>query len=372
MPKFSDVFNAQHTQYIVNCLSKICDQDIQHLLNKDRYHYEDFAKLISPAASQHLEAFALKAKNLTQQRFGNTMQLFAPLYISNFCYNSCSYCGFSMELDIPRTVLSEQEIERECSLLNQKGFDNILLLTGEAPNAAGTSTIAKAVKQLKQQVSAVGIEVQPLKESEYREVIDAGADYLAIYQESYHPETYESVHKAGKKRNFNYRLNTPDEGGKAGFFKLSIGALLGLYDWHYEALAIAQHLAYLEKHYWKSKLGIAIPRLQPFAGCFKPKYPVSDKELVQFIIAFRLVFPDLSISLSTRESAQLRNHLIHLGITDMSAESKTEPGGYSGKQALKQFETDDSRSLDEICNMLKTQGFDAVLKDWDACFSKTH
>ena len=344
------------------------DQNIQNALSKTNLDLSDFCALISPKADNYLETMATKAQNITRNRFGYGVALFAPLYISNFCYNQCVYCGFSMELDIKRHLLSDTEIHKEAKLLKEKGFDHILLLTGEAPNKAGVSEIAKAIGILKNYVSEVGIEVQPMKEEQYKTLIDAGCDYLAIYQETYHKETYKEVHKAGKKRNFNYRLDAADRGGRAGFYKLNVGALLGLYDWHYEAIALFDHIKHLEKHYWQSKLSLSIPRLRPFAGCYSPKHPISDKDLLKFILAMRLCFPDLGISLSTREPAKLRDNLISICITQMSAESKTEPGGYSGKEALKQFEISDSRSLASICQLLEKKGLEPILKDWDKAY----
>lgn len=365
MNSFSKIFNPQKTQTKTNALPKISSSDVEKILQKKSFNYGDFPALISPAAKDHLEHMAQRSKHITRQRFGYTMGIFAPLYLSNYCYNNCSYCGFSRDLKIPRNTLTQTELEQEAAILKLKGFDNLLLLTGEAPDEVGLKEFISAVQTLKRYVSAVGIEVQPMKQNDYETLIKAGCDFLAIYQETYHPETYKHVHTLGKKRNFNFRLDTADRGAKAGFYKINIGALLGLYDWRYEALAIAQHLKHLQQNYWQSKLGLSIPRIKPFEGSFSPNHPVSDSELLQFICAFRLVFPDLNISLSTREPAHLRNHLIHIGITEMSAESKTEPGGYSGKETLKQFETDDKRSLLNLLEFLKSQGIDPMTKDWE-------
>ena len=368
MSVFSEVFDEERCLKDFFKLNQYTHTDVSLALNKNNLNLEDFNALISPISDHFLEEMAQKAQKITRNRFGYGVGLFAPLYISNYCYNQCVYCGYSMELDIKRTHLTDKEIHQEAKLLKEKGFDHLLLLTGEAPNKVGALEIQSAVAILKEYVSEVGIEVQPLKENEYKDLMRSGCDYVAIYQETYHKETYREVHKAGKKRNFNYRLDAADRVGKAGFYKINVGALLGLFDWRYEAIALAKHIKHLEKTHWQSKLSLSVPRLRPFAGCYTPKHPISDKDFLKFMLAMRIMFPDLGMSLSTRESSVLRDHLSHLCITQMSAESKTEPGGYSGKKALKQFEISDSRSLSSICKLLEDKGLEPIFKDWDRAF----
>ncbi len=331
---------------------------------------DDFPYLISPAATDCLEEMAQRANKLTIQRFGKTMGLFIPLYLSNECYNNCSYCGFSMDLKYARKTLSDSEILQEAGLIKEKGFDHLLILTGEAPKTVGVDYIENAVRLLKPFFSSIGIEVQPLKTEEYTRLLSSGVDSLTVYQETYHVPSYKKHHITGKKRLFDHRLDAMDRGGEAGFYRMTIGSLLGLYDWRFEALAIAAHLQHLQQKYWQTKLGISIPRIKNMLGDFKVDYPVSDQDMVQFVTSFRLVFPDLSISISTRESAEFRDAMLPLGITDMSAESQTNPGGYSGSEEEAQFELSDHRSLDEILYMLSKNGYDPMIKNWDRSFIK--
>ena len=343
--------------------------DIHHLSQKHNFTLADLPALLSPQALAQLEPFAQKAKQITTQRFGNTMQLFVPIYLSNECFNTCTYCGFSFENKYTRKTLTDDEILKEGLLLKERGFQHILLLTGEAPKTVGTDYIVNAIKLLKPHFSSIGIEIQPLSEDDYKRVIQAGADNLTVYQETYHRESYKKYHTYGKKRLFSHRLESAERGARAGFYKINIGALLGLYDWRYEAIAVAHHLSYLMKHYWKTKYAVSFPRITDMYGGFKPEYTVPDSALAQLIVALRLIFPDLVITLSTRESAELRNNLLHLGITQMSAESDTAPGGYSDSGAEEQFKISDERSLEEIKALLQKNGFEPVLRDWDSCIT---
>jgi 2-iminoacetate synthase len=270
-----------------------------------------------------------------------------------------------MERNYKRVILSDDEIIKEGQLLREKGIDHVLVLTGEAQKQVGSDFIQNAVKLLHPHFSSVGIEVQPLTVNEYKNQIQSGADQLTIYQETYHPEYYKKYHLKGNKSNYSYRLDTPDRGGEAGFFKMNLGVLLGLYDWRYEAIALAYHVHYLQQHYWKSKLAVSFPRIKNMGSSFHVPFEVDDKTLVKLICMFRLMFPDIGITLSTREPAALRNQLIALGITTISAESKTEPGGYSGKEAHGQFEISDERSVLEMKHVVSELGYDPVMKDWD-------
>ncbi len=352
---------AQYT-----ALDQIQDQDVAATLRKSILGSHDFHTLISPAAAHYLEPMAQRAQQLTHQRFGKAMQLFIPMYLSNLCYNKCTYCGFSVEHKYPRVILSDKEIVAEGQLLAKKGFQHLLLLTGEAEDKVGVDYIVHAIGLLRPMFASIGIEVQPLSEADYRKVIAAGADGLTLYQETYHPESYQKHHLAGKKKHFSKRLQALEDGAKAGFHKINIGALLGLYAWRYEALALSAHLDYMKKKYWQSQYMISFPRIQEMFGEYNPAYDVRDQDLVQLICAFRLCFPDLGISLSTRECATLRDNLVGLGITQMSAESNTAPGGYSGMDSESQFDIADHRPLPLIQDMLKRKGYDPVVKNWDA------
>ncbi|RAP33685.1 2-iminoacetate synthase ThiH [Candidatus Marinamargulisbacteria bacterium SCGC AG-410-N11] len=337
-------------------------------LKQSTFSLSDLPTLISPAASQFIESLAQRSYQITRQRFGNMMQLFVPLYLSNECYNHCTYCNFSIHLDYPRKTLTDDEIIENGKLLKSKGFNHILLLTGEAPKTVDVNYIGHAIKLLSPLFSSIGVEIQPLKQSEYEYLIKQGCDSLTVYQETYEPDIYKQYHLTGKKRLFENRLYTPEEGAKAGFFKINLGALLGLYDWRFEALNLGYHLSYLHKHYWKVKYGISFPRITETISSFSTLYPVKDIDIVQIICAFRLLFNDLSITLSTREHPSFRNHVMPLGVTHLSAESNTSPGGYCGTNEQDQFQIHDSRSVHDISKQLHSIGLDPVVKDWDQAF----
>ena len=294
------------------------------------------------------------------------MQLFIPMYLSNECYNTCTYCGFSKEHKYERITLNDKQILNELATLKNKGFQHILLLTGESPKKVDANYIKHAVKLTAEQFDSVGIEVQPLKQHEYEDIIHAGADSLTLYQETYHHESYLKYHLSGIKRQYKKRLDAVEAGAKAGFYRINLGILCGLYDWRYDAIALAHHIDYLTKHYWKTKFAVSFPRINDMIGEFSVSYQTPNMALVQLITAFRLIFPDITITLSTREPADLRDKLIHLGITQLSAESNTSPGGYSSCDSEKQFEISDERSLNSIKKMLLKNNFEPVMKDWDS------
>jgi len=363
-------------------------------LGKPKLAAHDFAQLISPAAAELLEPMAHRARLVTQQRFGRVIRLFAPLYLSNECINNCRYCGFSRDNPILRVTLSLEDVRRETDALLAQGFRNILLVSGEHPRFASTPYMIDCVREVHQLVPSVSLEIGPLETSDYVPLMQAGADGLVVYQETYHPETYEQMHTSGPKRNFDWRLETPERGYAAGFRRLGIGALYGLADWRYEALCVAAHAQYLLRTCWKSYLTISLPRLRPCAGEFQPLNQMSDREFVQIICAFRLMFPDVGLVLSTREPPALRDGLIPLGITLMSAGSHTEPGGYTGAgkeklhqtqrgrivelgssewaadpRATGQFNIADERTPEQVAQTIRSLGYEPVWKDWDAALT---
>ncbi len=339
---------------------------------------DDIAILTSPAAGELLEPMAQLAKDITLRRFGRTIQMYAPLYISNHCSNSCVYCGFNVHNKISRRTSGREEILSEARLLKNKHISQLLLVSGECPAEVGIDLLEKTAGDLKGLFPSLSIEIYPLDTPEYRRLYDAGIDGLAIYQETYDQEIYSMVHPAGPKRDYQYRLGAPERGAAAGFRQIGIGSLLGLNNWRVESYYLMQHAAYLMKHHWKSQISISFPRLRPAAGGYSPDYPVSDRELVQMICAFRLLLPDAGLVLSTREPAELRDHLIGLGITRMSAGSKTAPGGYLDKTDNKpdeygpaaegQFNVSDDRPVKEVAQSIRAKGYDTVWKDWDKGF----
>lgn len=343
--------------------------DVERALTAERLSIEDFMALLSPAAAPFLELMAGKAHKLTRQRFGNTILMYAPLYLSNLCTNGCLYCGFNATNRVPRQTLAMDEIEREARVLHDRGFRHILLVTGEDPKAVDNNYLAAAAQKLSHLFSSISIEVYPMEEAGYRQMVGAGVDGLTIYQETYDRSLYAEMHPFGRKRDFQFRLLAPEHGGAAGLRKIGIGSLLGLGNFRTEGFFTGLHALYLSRHYWRTHLSVSFPRMRPAEGGFSPLNPVSDREFVQLICALRLLLPDAGMVMSTRESASLRDNLLPLGITQMSAGSCTSPGGYaSEEESTRQFVIDDDRTAAEVEQMIQSKGYEAVWKDWDRAF----
>jgi 2-iminoacetate synthase len=348
-----------------------------------------FEELIAPKSDGALEEMAQTARAVTLQNFGRTMRLFAPLYLSNECINTCRYCGFSRDNPILRVTLGVDEVLTEARHLARQGFRQILLVAGEHPKFVNRDYLAECVRALAPEFSSISIEVGPMETSRYVSVVEAGADGLVVYQETYNRAVYAEMHTAGPKRDFNLRLNCIERGYAAGFRRLGIGALFGLSRWQEEAVALAAHTEYLLKHCWQAQITVSLPRLRPAAGGFRALFSMTDRELAQLVCAFRITFPQVGLVLSTRERASLRDMLVSLGVTMMSAGSHTEPGGYTrqgsehlhrtvrgrivapeyqageDELATGQFEISDSRSPAEIAAVLRARGLEPVWKDWD-------
>ncbi|MFA0141187.1 2-iminoacetate synthase ThiH [Vibrio kanaloae] len=349
--------------------------DVERALSKPKRDLEDFKALISPSAEPYLEQMAQQSLALTRKRFGNTMSLYIPLYLSNLCANACTYCGFSMENRIKRRTLTLDEIDAESAAIKKMKFDSVLLVTGEHETKVGMNYFRQVLPNIKKQFNYLAMEVQPLDQHDYAELKTLGLDAVMVYQETYQPRTYAEHHLRGNKMDFEYRLETPDRLAKAGIDKIGIGALIGLEDWRTDCFFVAAHLDYLERTYWQTRYSISFPRLRPCEGGdanggLQPKSVMSDKQLVQLICAYRLLNPEVELSLSTRESATFRDNVLPLGITSMSAASKTQPGGYaSGEEELEQFEISDERSAADVESMIRRRGFDPVWKDWHSAYS---
>lgn len=340
--------------------------DVENALSKSKRDLEDFKALISPAAEPYLEHMAQESHRLTQKRFGKTLQMYIPMYLSNECQNICTYCGFSLDVKIPRKTLTDEEILKEVEVIKSMGYDHVLLVTGEANKTVGLDYFKNAIKLIKPHFSNIAMEVQPMDQNDYEELIELGLNTVLVYQETYKEDDYKKHHPKGRKSNYKYRVETHDRLGKAGIHKMGIGVLFGLEDWRVDTFHAALHLKYLEKHYWQSKYSISFPRLRPCAGGIELKSLMTDKQLVQLICAYRLLDEEVELSLSTRESAKFRDNVIKLGITSISADSKTDPGGYSQpNENLEQFEIDDNRSTTEFIEVIKKQGYEPVFKDWD-------
>lgn len=367
---FKDLFNTYSWDEVKESIySKTAIDVLKALEKKGKRTLEDFKALISPAANSYLEEMAQLSHQLTQKRFGKTIQMYVPLYLSNECQNICTYCGFSLDNPIKRKTLNTKELEKEIAAIKKFGYDHVLLVTGEANQTVGMEYFEKAIEVIKPHFSHVSMEVQPLDEDEYKVLGDQGVNTVLVYQETYHREDYKKHHPKGKKSNFDYRIDTPDRLGKAGIHKIGLGVLIGLEDWRTDSFFCAAHLDYLEKTYWQTKYSLSFPRLRPFSGGLDPKVEMSDRELVQLICAYRIYNEEVELSMSTRESDVFRNNIIKLGITSISAGSKTEPGGYACQtKALEQFEISDERSPQEIADMIKSVGYEPVWKDWDRSF----
>jgi len=342
------------------------EADVDRALGSDRPGLADFAALLSAPASQRLEDLAQKAHKITRARFGATVRLFSPLYLSNECVSTCTYCGFSASNDIHRRTLTPSEVEAEAAELHRRGFRHVLLVSGEHARIVNRDYLVDCVAAVAPMFAQVGVEVQVWDADTYRRLAAAGADGVIVYQEAYDPATYAAVHLKGKKRNYAWRLSAPDRAAAAGMRRLGIGALLGLHpDWRSEAIALAAHGRALIRRWWRCDVQMSLPRLRPAAGGYEPADPVSDADLVQLLCALRIFLPDVGISMSTRETAALRDALVPLGVTTMSAGSHTEPGGYaSSSDAEPQFEISDARAPAEVAAALRAAGYDPVWKDW--------
>ncbi|MFK7852418.1 MAG: radical SAM protein [Akkermansiaceae bacterium] len=339
-----------------------------------------------------LEAMAHKSRAITQRNFGKTMRLFAPLYVSNECVNNCSYCGFSRDAAILRTTLTVEQVKHEAEFLYDQGFRNLLLVAGEHPKFVSEGYLQECLDALIPKFPTLALEVGPMEDDQYREIVDHGAEGLIVYQETYHRESYQQLHTAGPKKNFDWRLDCPERAYIGGFRRIGIGALFGLASWKHEALSLAAHLEYLYKHCWKAQFSISFPRMRPYAGNYQytadPNRYLPDESLLRLVTAFRITFPNVAVVLSTREPAPLRDAMASLGVTHMSAGARTEPGGYTGagsndlhltvkgrrveiegrsgnEKATEQFQIHDTRSPQQIAEMLREQQIDPVWKDFD-------
>ncbi len=399
---FSDFFKEYDWSSIKAGIYGKTPADVEKALGKSVRDLEDFKALLSPAAAAYLEEMARLSHLLTQQRFGKSIQLYIPLYLSNECQNICTYCGFSYDNKIRRRTLSAGELLTEAAAIRAMGYEHVLLVSGEANQTVGVDYFIKALRLLQSHFAHISMEVQPLEEPEYSQLIEQGLNTVLVYQETYHREEYKQHHPKGKKSNFTYRLDTPDRLGRAGIHKMGLGVLIGLEDWRTDSWFTALHLSYLERTYWKTKYSISFPRLRPFSaseagspfsvsaagsgsagsglsmdeadrryssdgqGRLRPKVEMTDRQLVQLICAYRLLDGEVELSLSTRESPLFRDNAIRLGITSLSAGSRTNPGGYAvDPESLEQFEIDDDRSPAAIAAMIRQQGYDPIWKDWD-------
>lgn len=363
---FAEILEKSDIAGLRRQLEQIKSARVEAALARPRATFSDFLALISPAARASLEPMARLAHQITLRRFGRVILFYAPLYLSNECTNACLYCGFNVGRSLPRITLSLDEILAEANCLRGWGFRHLLLVCGEAPKVVPVAWLEEILRALKGDFASLSLEVYPLSAPAYAQVAQAGADGLTLYQETYHREVYSRVHSGGRKRDFDWRLGAAERAGEAGFRRLGIGSLLGLNDWRYEAIALALHAEHLMKRFWKTHVTISVPRLRNTPENFSPPAPVSDADLVQLLLALRLYLHDAGMVLSTREPAGLRDRLIPLGVTQMSAGSRTEPGGYLRPvEEGAQFFVEDRRSPAEVAQAIRQAGYEPVWKDWD-------
>ena len=347
----------------------------------------DFKRLLEPCEDAVLEKRARSSAAITRRYFGRTMRLFAPLYLSNECINTCAYCGFSRDNPILRVTLDVEQMACEASYLAKEGFRSVLLVAGEHPKFVSNGYLERCVQRLVPLFPSIALEVAPMEKKEYEPLVKAGAEGILVYQETYNRDAYRELHMAGPKKDFDWRLDSLQRAYQAGFRRLGVGVLFGLADWREEATALAAHLFFLQRHCWKAQLSVSLPRLRPAAGNFEPRVSFSDRDCAQLLFALRITFPAIQIVMSTREEASFRDAMASLGVTMMSAGSHTEPGGYTGQgadqlhqtikgkiieqtcnstNATEQFEISDDRSPAVVAEMLESLGLEPIWKDWDA------
>ncbi|MCD4812097.1 2-iminoacetate synthase ThiH [bacterium] len=366
-----DIEQLESPEVLAEKMAAVTHEAIEASLRKLRLHETDLINLLSPLADDYLEIMAHRAHAITAKRFGRIMKLYAPLYLSNECSNACCYCGFNCNHTISRRTLKIEEVVQQADYLAQRGFQNVLLVSGESRQHVPMDFLVQCIQRIKDLLPEISVEVYPLEKDEYRYLGEAGLYGLAIYQETYFKKTYAAMHPAGRKQDYAYRLKTPERGARAGLRQIGIGVLLGLADFRVDGYYLAQHARYLEKFYWRTIVGVSFPRIRQAQGGFQPPMPVSDRQLVQLVTALRLYLPDAPFSLSTREPDELRRNLLPLGFTQMSAESCTAPGGYGNPSSqLEQFQVEDTRSASVIADELAQLHFEPVWKDWDESFDR--
>ncbi len=361
--KYIDYKDFNFGDYFAN----VTDEYILRILDKDRISELEFLALLSDKAGKHLEAMAQKSKRLTLQHFGKVILLYTPIYVANYCVNQCVYCGFNISNDISRKKLTLEEVEKEARIISATGLRHILLLTGESKVHSSVEYIKECVMILKQYFRSISIEVYPLETNEYEELVNAEVDGFTMYQEVYNEDIYKELHLKGPKMNYRFRLDAPERACIAKMRSVNVGALLGLDDWTKEAFYTGLHADYLQNKYADTEISVSIPRMRPHSGEFQPKVNVDDRSLVQIMLAFRLFMPRVGITVSTRECSQFRDNLIGLGVTKMSAGSSTEVGGHAlSSKSEGQFDISDTRSVEEMRELIYSKGYQPVFKDWQA------
>ena len=371
---FADVIDQDSWEGTTEAIASATPADARRVLARAKagatLNPDEFAILISPAAAPLLEEMAQMSQAITRRRFGLTMSMYIPMYVSNACTNKCVYCGFNHDNKFARTTLTLDQVRQECEAIKELGpFQNLLIVSGEYPSLCGVDYLEKVLKVARPMFHNLTIEVQPLKMEQYKQLVGAGLNGVVCFQETYHREAYKKYHPRGMKSHYAWRLNGFDRMGQAGVHKIGMGVLIGLEDWRTDLTMLARHLRYLQKRYWRTRYAVNFPRMRPSESGYQPNVIMTERELAQLTFAFRIFDNDIDISWSTRETAALRDNMAPLGVTSMSAGSQTEPGGYRvSPQALEQFEVSDSRTPAEVVEAIRRHGLEPVWKDWDAIF----
>ena len=372
---FADIIGEYDWDETVRLVDNATEADVDRVLakarrNSQRLTPEDFAMLISPAAASRIEEMAALSSRFTGERFGKTISMYIPMYVGNACTNNCIYCGFNHHNKFDRVILTMEQIEEECKAIKRLGpFENLLIVSGEYPSLCGVEYLENVLHTCRPYFHNLTIEVQPMRSADYERLTHSGLNGVVCFQETYHREAYRIYHPHGMKSHYDWRLNGYDRMGEAGVHKIGLGALLGLEDWRADSVMMARHLRYLQKKYWKSRYSVNFPRMRPSESGYQPKTVISDRELAMLTFAFRIFDHDVDISYSTREAPWFRDNMMRLGVTSMSAGSKTDPGGYaSAPESLEQFEVSDERTPREVEASIRAHGYDPVWKDWDAVF----
>lgn len=372
---FADEIGVYDWNETVSIVENATEGDVRRVLAKARRNVkpltpEEFAILISPAADPFLEEMAQLSRHFTLERFGKTISLYIPMYVSNACTNKCVYCGFNHDNPFNRTTLTMDQVEEECKAIKKLGpFENLLIVSGEYPSLCGVEYLENVLRRCRPHFHNLTIEVQPMKAADYYRLTKSGLNGVVCFQETYHREAYRTYHPKGMKSHFEWRLNGFDRMGEAGVHKIGMGVLLGLEDWRADTVMMARHLRYLQKRYWRSRFSVNFPRMRPSESGYQPKVVINDRELARLTFAFRIFDHDIDISFSTREAPEYRDNIMRLGVTSMSAGSQTEPGGYAtSPEALEQFEVSDDRSPSSVASAIRAHGYEPVWKDWDAIF----
>jgi 2-iminoacetate synthase len=372
---FADIIDGYDWDETLSIVSGANDADVRRVLDKAERGVkpltpEEFAILISEAADPYLERMAALSRHFTLERFGNTISMYIPMYVSNACTNKCVYCGFNHDNPLERTTLSMSQVEDECKAIKKLGpFENLLIVSGEYPSLCGVDYMERVLNVCRPYFHNLTLEIQPLRSSEYEQLTHSGLNGVVCFQETYHREAYRQYHPRGMKSHYAWRLNGYDRMGEAGVHKIGLGVLLGLEDWRADTVMMARHLRYLQKKYWRARYSVNFPRMRPSESGYQPKTVISDRELARLTFAFRLFDHDVDISFSTRETPEYRDNMLTLGVTSMSAGSRTDPGGYvSQPDSLEQFEVSDSRSPLDVAEAIRRHGYEPVWKDWDSVF----